>query len=598
MQNKQGRKQTSKPANQAKSKQSKQGKQSKQACKQGECKQGGQASKQASNQASTQARKLGRETQQACKASNASKQSNTKKSNNIQDKIRPMLSEVGHLLDVRDGEGKESALWGYVVSWFFLKRKGYRCNFNRFQGVVRDGRSLLDVWTLMQFRCELLALECDMLGGVKMRTHLQIKDRSDPDADKSRTSAVQVDEKAIKQCSQNAVAIAVLVLGDHRNKRVLAAIVHGAEEVSRWHGEQNVECRDVQRGSQWLLKQISGGFMKHCYAVLTSWQTPASTSECGFLISREQAKALHDEEVLVEDDAAEICGQLSAFNTVARLKRWAMVLGSWDFAVFQMLDPALRQECLQRFERQHQQHQQLLAIERPTKALLALLKRACWHMVSVQQVVMGFKENNWSWSSDMNDVLLRRSLSCFGTQVIEDINNVQKNSAPAKARAKAKANTKFRRPTVSYSQALIRGVVSKIHRFKKVSVINAVTMKRRQVPEQWFKPSSASTESIPLSSVASYNEKADWHSPTSATSGAPAADLALVDYVLGNAWHTHQHHHHQHHHHHYHHYNVPQTVFAHRGLDKIDWTCLYVELCFGFGFVKVAVEFCVGSFPL
>ena len=50
----------------------------------------------------------------------------------------------------------------------------------------------------------------------------------------------------------------------------------------------------------------------------------------------------------------------------------------------------------------------------------------------------------------------------------------------------------------------------------------------------------------------------------------------------------HQHHHH-HHHHHYHLHHVPQTVFAHRGLDYIDWICLYDGLCFGIGFVKVAV---------
>ena len=216
---------------------------------------------------------------------------------------RAMLREVGHLLQPTDGQTREAALWVFLIAWLIFKRKGYRCNFNRFMGFIVDGRQLLNFWHFHWFRTTFVALECDMVGGAKMRKHLTLKNTADPGVQKVSTSSVQADEKAIRACSQNAVAISCLVLGDPRNRRTLACILHASEGVSAWHGIQNVECRDVHRGSKWFLGQMHGAFMEHCFSVLTSYKTPAATEECGFKIQLQAAKAMSDEEVLVEDDS-------------------------------------------------------------------------------------------------------------------------------------------------------------------------------------------------------------------------------------------------------------------------------------------------------
>ena len=47
-------------------------------------------------------------------------------------------------------------------------------------------------------------------------------------------------------------------------------------------------------------------------------------------------------------------------------------------------------------------------------------------MVAVEQLVQGFKESNFRWTEEMEEMLLKRTSSCYGTQLIEDVNNAQK----------------------------------------------------------------------------------------------------------------------------------------------------------------------------
>ena len=114
--------------------------------------------------------------------------------------------------------------------------EGYRCNFNSLMGVITDGKELLLMWWFFNFRAEFLALECDHLGNKALSTHISLKDRSDstnPNA--GSTSALQFDEKAIRQCCQNSVAITLLTLGDPNNRRLFGCIINAALPVTAWH---------------------------------------------------------------------------------------------------------------------------------------------------------------------------------------------------------------------------------------------------------------------------------------------------------------------------------------------------------------------------
>ena len=420
-----------------------------------------------------------------------------------------MIAERGGSLQPEEGQTEEVACWAMLCGWLVFKRKGYRCNFNRFHGVIVDGRQLFDKWYFHLFRTSLLALECDMVGGAKMKTRqLSLRNRADPDADTGRTSTTQIDEKAIRACSQNAMANSVLVLGDFRNRRMLACILHASECVTAWHRKQNVECRDVDRGARWFLGEMHGGLLRHTHCMLASFTTSAATAECGFGVQMAGAKAMADEEVSLEEEMATTLGQLCLYNVVARAQRWAVVLNCWDHQVFMCLDPTARAEVLTRFQRQVLQHDKLKAVAGPSKRLQSILKRSCFNMVSVQQLIEGFKAGAWKWTPDMEALLRKRTLSCYGTQVIEDINNVQKNHVSVTA-STVENKASYRRPELSWATALRRGVVDRTHRFRKLNVGGAVPRKSDALPPQWFAPSTNATEQVPFERLAGFNVQAD-----------------------------------------------------------------------------------------
>ena len=50
-----------------------------------------------------------------------------------------------------------------------------------------------------------------------------------------------------------------------------------------------------------------------------------------------------------------------------------------------------------------------------------------FQQVSVQQIQACLEESDWTIGPKIKDLMLNRSLSCFSSQIAEDINNVQKN---------------------------------------------------------------------------------------------------------------------------------------------------------------------------
>ena len=201
--------------------------------------------------------------------------------------------------------------------------KGYRCNFNSFMGVIIDGKELLLMWRFLNFRAEFLALECDHLGNEALSTHISLKDRSDPtNPNAGSTSALQVDEKAIRQCSQNSVAITVLTLGNpNNNRRLCGCIRNAALRVTARHQHQTVEVRDTSRARAWLIEQMHGGFMLHVWEVLLCYATDSATFDIGFLCSNQQAKHMSDEQIMMENELASHLGQLCAHTKVLLARR-------------------------------------------------------------------------------------------------------------------------------------------------------------------------------------------------------------------------------------------------------------------------------------
>jgi len=64
-----------------------------------------------------------------------------------------------------DTEGDaDAALWAAMVEDPPLRKKGYKCNLNRFFGGTQVAREDLHKWTMRLFQYEYAALECGMLS--------------------------------------------------------------------------------------------------------------------------------------------------------------------------------------------------------------------------------------------------------------------------------------------------------------------------------------------------------------------------------------------------------------------------------------------------
>ena len=141
-------------------------------------------------------------------------------------------------------------------------------------------------------------------------------------------------------------------------------------------------------------------------------------------------------------------------------------------------------------------------------------------------------EHHWKMSQAFKEHLDKKALSCFGTQLIENVNSKQTKFKSLIKGKDGTAMTHYRRPETSYRAAIIGGVVDKVHRFDKLQVTTPVTRSTFDLPNEVCQ--CQHSDSHNLAGVASYSQTCQWHSPTSASSGAAAADLDLVDYCMAN----------------------------------------------------------------
>ncbi len=103
-----------------------------------------------------------------------------------------------------------------------------------------------------------------MMGSKKIRDFFATKSVAFGPYYKHRgTNNEMADDKALKASGRNHVEIALIILEDRHNNRLVRIIVTIPESIEAWHRHQNVELRDVQRTKQWLLQQFRGDLGRH-----------------------------------------------------------------------------------------------------------------------------------------------------------------------------------------------------------------------------------------------------------------------------------------------------------------------------------------------
>ena len=142
---------------------------------------------------------------------------------------------------------------------------------------------------------------------------------------------VTLEDRSLRNCCQNSVAIAALVLADTTNERIVSLIVSASESLLDWHTTQSQELRDVTRTSAWLLDQISGGIEGHINTTLRSLMSVKVLDKCGFLRPPPTDPDALEYALLLEDDFADIAGQYVVALVAQRRRRLLYLLEGWPW---------------------------------------------------------------------------------------------------------------------------------------------------------------------------------------------------------------------------------------------------------------------------
>jgi hypothetical protein len=135
----------------------------------------------------------------------------------------------------------------------------------------------------------------------------------------------------------NAVITSNVMLGRPENKRIVDIICESSRPVLVWHTEQYKVLRAADASEQWLRQQLAGGLLKHVEAIMFAVGDQNVLEACGFQTRAGGADALHDVDILTEDEFATLLGQHCLLLASCRLRRTLHTTRGWPVRLYSLL---------------------------------------------------------------------------------------------------------------------------------------------------------------------------------------------------------------------------------------------------------------------
>ncbi len=287
------------------------------------------------------------------------------------------------------GQDPEEALWTKVTESSPLHNKGYITNLNRFMAMIERGRELLGSWHLKLLQYALCTIECGMMSGGKW-SKLVFKQPAgeDPTVAKSTSSErVCITERALRSSCQNALVIATLMLEEPWNHILLKIICSAAEPAHEWFKDQSHRLRDTDSSRKWLVEQLDGGFSKHVGSILGRMTRLEALSTVGLTVAG--LDTCSNDDVLVEDEIADVFGEVAATLAGCRVTRCLWLLRGWPVRMAGLMGPPRLQEITLDAFRDDLLSFRALEVKRADAdvSLNRFYKRSVFHQASVIQYV-------------------------------------------------------------------------------------------------------------------------------------------------------------------------------------------------------------------
>ena len=323
------------------------------------------------------------------------------------------------------------------------------------------------------------------------------------------------------------MVIAMLLLSHPDNLRLLSMITEVGMCVMDWHAHENREGRDVYRAKQWLLSEVSGGFQKHLWRITRVLSDRDILQSAGFVrVSLQATLGMTEAEILHDNEHAEMFGDLVLTLLALRYRRCAwMFLPPVSMVAMLAPDPAVASAAVESLRQTQEDFEALQGLESPSARIRQFIARHPCNLVSVVQLVEGFKAGGWSRENGAVLDLLHQRFACLvGTQIVEDCNNVQKN-----ARVSTGWGGRYRRPETSMHAAVTSKLLDEMHRYHAVRPLSGGETRARLDRGDFYLEGQPS---VPADSVVGTKAEAPYFSPAAENVALPLADTVVIREAL------------------------------------------------------------------
>ena len=232
--------------------------------------------------------------------------------------------------------------------------EGRRTNLCRFGGLPHAIVKHVDQWDIDCFERSWVSLELDMLGNKKLLKQIvlteqqQASENVGESSGTTSTARVGLDEKVLRDCCQNGMAISVMVLQDKENKRKAYILSVLSSCILLWHTKQNRELRCSDASLEFWEGQATGGYLAHLNSFLDVLKDPMALERCGFACSKNEAVHLGPD-MQTENEFAELLGDQQAVACGCRAKRHMQTICGWPQMWLGARDPAAGQGLAEKF---------------------------------------------------------------------------------------------------------------------------------------------------------------------------------------------------------------------------------------------------------
>ena len=214
-----------------------------------------------------------------------------------------------------------------------LCKEGTRVNLNRFQGALYKAKKKINCFAIEAFERIYCGLELDFLRGRRFAEKLILKagGKEVVTEGSSSTNPVRVglEDRGIRSCCANNVAISCMVHSDPTNKRIMSTVVTCAGDMLKWHTDANRAGRSVTGWAEWAEGQINGDYMAHVCTLLETIRSPDKLRAMGFRTYDQMEHDCVEYEMLVENDCADIAGQFCLTLAKSSVRRGLWMVEGW-----------------------------------------------------------------------------------------------------------------------------------------------------------------------------------------------------------------------------------------------------------------------------